>query len=167
MKRSPRRPVDMHPETLSLAVQKLHTGALFGDEESQPTMLTPRGDQYYLLAIGALEQAQRFAALAALEKEPSKEGFPYNDPGNRDVRGDSELSPTHTKKLSLRVTYNGKVEDYDYKGEGLGDFPFIAPEFFAAKEVSLVRLGWWRFEKSDPVDGAFIEVARKEREFGA
>jgi hypothetical protein len=52
----------MHPEDLAKRANDLHTEALF--EGDAPILLSPMAEQYYLLAINALEQAERFARLA-------------------------------------------------------------------------------------------------------
>lgn len=53
------------PEWFAKACEDLRTKALFGTDDDAPTAhLPPEAEQYMLLAIGALEQAQRFAKLA-------------------------------------------------------------------------------------------------------
>ncbi len=54
--------------TLGHQIERLRNTWLLGggDEEDATAGLDPVAEQHYLLAIGALEQAQRFAALADL-----------------------------------------------------------------------------------------------------
>ena len=56
--------------TLKRQIEQLRTVWLLGggDEEDAATGLDPLAEQNYLLAIGALEQAQRFATLADLHQ---------------------------------------------------------------------------------------------------
>ena len=53
--------VGMPPATLAERVQALRDSALFDDDGPA---LTGAAEQFYLLAIAALEAAQRFATLA-------------------------------------------------------------------------------------------------------
>lgn len=53
----------MDPQLLHEQCERLRTEALFGEPEGAMAM-GPLTEQYYLLAVGALEQAQRFAMLA-------------------------------------------------------------------------------------------------------
>lgn len=53
--------VGMDPGALVKETEALRTKAIFA-EEGPP--LPPMAEQYYLLAVSALEQAQRFAQLA-------------------------------------------------------------------------------------------------------
>lgn len=48
------------PEDLANRARALRVEALFGDDVA----MTPMAEQYYLLALNALEQAERFAKLA-------------------------------------------------------------------------------------------------------
>lgn len=58
-------PEMVSPEWFAKALQDLRDKALFADPDDAPTEhFTPEAEQYMLLAIGALEQAQRFAQLA-------------------------------------------------------------------------------------------------------
>jgi len=55
------------PEWLAKECEKLRLKALFADEEENGcplTSLPPQAQEYLLLALTALEQAQRFAKLA-------------------------------------------------------------------------------------------------------
>lgn len=56
--------------TLRRQIEKLRLLWLLGggDEEDAASGLDPEAEQYYLLAIGALEQAQRYATLADLHQ---------------------------------------------------------------------------------------------------
>lgn len=58
----------MHPEDLAKAIEELRIKALFEGElpvsSDEAGPYPPESEQYVLLAIGALEQAQRFATLA-------------------------------------------------------------------------------------------------------
>lgn len=58
-------PEMVEPEWFTKACEDLRTKALFCTDDEAPTAhLPPRAEQYMLLAIGAVEQAQRFAKLA-------------------------------------------------------------------------------------------------------
>lgn len=60
-------PEMVDPAWLAKACEELRTNALFcgeGGDEDPVVFATPEAEQYILLAIGALEQAQRFARVA-------------------------------------------------------------------------------------------------------
>lgn len=59
-------PAIVDPEWLVKQCDELRQKTLFCDEDEGPiAYATPEAEQYMLLAIGALEQAQRFAQLAS------------------------------------------------------------------------------------------------------
>lgn len=58
-------PTIVSPEWLAKQCEELRMKVLIGDEESIPVTLAPaQCEQFMLLAISALEQAQRYAMLA-------------------------------------------------------------------------------------------------------
>ena len=69
------------------------------------------------------------------------------------------------KPLYIRITFGSKTEEYD-SHFGLAGFEEEAKEFLGQEigfhRVTLVRLGWFRFQRNDPPDGRFIEVARMD-----
>ncbi len=55
----------LHPEELAKRLDKLKGDVLFGDEScDRVTSLGPLSEQYYLLAVSAIEQAESYAKLA-------------------------------------------------------------------------------------------------------
>ena len=56
---------ELHPEELAKRLDKLKGDALFGDEScDRVASLGPLSEQYYLLAVAAIAQAESYAKLA-------------------------------------------------------------------------------------------------------
>ncbi len=64
--------VTMNSEQLrkfAATIEKLRLDALFGEDGDDNAVLAPDAEQYYLLALGALDMAHRYAILAALAQK--------------------------------------------------------------------------------------------------
>lgn len=55
----------INPERLAKELEERRTGILFSEpEDGADTVLSPQAEQFYLLALNALEQAERYMRLA-------------------------------------------------------------------------------------------------------
>lgn len=59
--------VGMSPAEMAKRLEDIHIDAVF-DDDADTTKLDDAGEQFYLLALAAIETAQRFAALATLHE---------------------------------------------------------------------------------------------------